>query len=230
MDEAYRPIQKTFEKMSGRYGSSWGMEEANRRTLAPLVSSAPGRVLDVGCGTGTMIEKYLRPGSHEVVTIDFSENMLRAAADRLKGAGQALKFAQGFALALPFRNESFDLVVSVNTLHNLPSKGDVEAALAEIARVLRGGGKAVVEFRNRLNLRRRQVATVFDMPSLPQRAFSLIEMRKMLQAAGLRVERVVPVFSASVPGGRLNPALEGLFRLLLPWYAPCFGIIAVKKQ
>lgn len=229
MDESYRPILKTFEKMSGHYGNAWGMEEANRHVLSPFITSSNGLILDIGCGTGTMIEKYIRSVSHEIVTIDFSHNMLFAASKRLKKNVGTVKFVQGFALSLPFQNESFDTVVSVNTLHNLPSKEDVKASLAEISRVLRLGGKAIVEFRNKLNLRRRQVASLFDMPSLPQRAFTLIEMRKMLQSTGLSIERVVPIFSASVMGGRMNPVIEATFKLFLPWYAPCYGLIAAKK-
>lgn len=228
MDESFNPILKTFDKMSDKYGRAWGMEEANRKAAARVVSSYSGLILDIGCGTGTLIEKYYQPGRHRLVTVDFSHAMLDAAAERLGEKAADVRFVRGVTGALPFADGVFDVVVSINTLHNLPTVEDIQTALREISRVTAPDGRIVLEFRNRLNLTRRGVAKNFDMASLPQKAFTPPEFGRMLSAAGLSCMRFFPVFSAPVEGGRLPFPLEALYRFIIPWYAPCFGLVAVK--
>ncbi|GGO88205.1 class I SAM-dependent methyltransferase [Wenjunlia tyrosinilytica] len=96
-----------------------------------LLPDEAGTLLDVGCGTGLVSERIVRPGLR-VTGADVSSGMARMAADRLSG---------GVVLAdsrrLPFRTASLDAVCAVWLLHLV---AQAEAVIAECARVLRPGG------------------------------------------------------------------------------------------
>jgi ubiquinone/menaquinone biosynthesis C-methylase UbiE len=113
--------------------------------LTPLVEQAGlsdgMAVLDVGCGTGTLAVRVAReyPGV-SVIGIDPDPLALQRARRKAARARAAVDFDQAFVEHLPFAGESFDRVFSSMMLHHLPR--DVRsAALTEIARVLRGGGR-----------------------------------------------------------------------------------------
>jgi SAM-dependent methyltransferase len=96
--------------------------------LAPAAS-----ILDVGCGKGFMLYdfKRLHP-SLEVRGVDISRYAIENAMDEMKPF-----VSVGDAKQLPFPDDSFDLVISINTVHNLPLE-ECKTALREIERVARG--------------------------------------------------------------------------------------------
>ena len=102
------------------------------------------RVLDVAAGTGWATELLVRLGVR-TVSIDLSLEMMRRGRQRL-AADTRLVFREDAAFvtartqALPFADETFDGVLCLNALHHLPDYG---AALREIYRVLKPGGRAV---------------------------------------------------------------------------------------
>ena len=98
------------------------------------------RVLDVGCGTGTLavLVKSLHPGV-DVTGLDPDPRALARARRKAARAGVELRLDEGFADALPYAPASFDHVFSSFMLHHLPSEQKV-AALREVRRVLRPGG------------------------------------------------------------------------------------------
>ena len=100
------------------------------------------RVLDVGCGPGFGSAELLAEvgATGTVVGIDTSAAMLAAAARRCEGLGNAA-FYPGSATQLPLEDRSFDRALCVQVLEFVP---EVPAALAELYRVLRPGGRAVV--------------------------------------------------------------------------------------
>ena len=232
MRKEYLPIVNTFNRLAPHYGSKHDMEEANRRALAPLIAAVEGRILDVGCGTGTLINKYFTPSRHEIFTIDLSERMIEIAAQRLASDRNNIHFTRGFSPALPFRSCAFDAVVCINTIHNFPFRDDVIATFYEFSRALKAGGKLFLEFRNSYNPRRRSVVALYDLPSLPQRIYSSDEMRKMLGSAGFEVQKLIPIFSDS--SGKFSSPTAAfrnkIYSLLIPWFAPCMGIIAINTK
>lgn len=100
------------------------------------------RVLDVGCGPGFYVAELLpQVGANgAVVGVDTSAPMLAAAARRCEGLGNA-SFQEGSATSLPLEDRGFDRVLCVQVLGHV---ADVPAALAELHRVLRPGGRVLV--------------------------------------------------------------------------------------
>ena len=100
-------------------------------------------VLEIGCGTG-MILKEIAPVAKSAVGIDISPGMLEQAAAR------GLDVQVASATDLPFEDESFDAVYSFKVLAHVE---EIETAMSEVARVLRPGGRAALEFYNKRSLR-----------------------------------------------------------------------------
>ena len=97
--------------------------------LAAVAAVRPRRVLDVGCGDGRIPSLYAAP---EVVCVDTSPAAVAAARER------GLDAREADARELPFEDGSFDVVTCNHTLYHL---ADPDRALAELARVLRPGGR-----------------------------------------------------------------------------------------
>lgn len=125
-----------------RYDGRW-LAVAQR--MAAHYHLKPGaRILDVGCGKGFLLHEFTRtvPGA-QIAGIDVSRYALEHAMDEVKPF-----LREGNATSLPYPDKSFDLVVSINTLHNLrlPELGQ---ALKEIERVSRGSSYILMDgYRN----------------------------------------------------------------------------------
>ena len=119
-------------------------DAVRRRRLVrdALGAKAGDRVLDVGCGPGFLSAEILEDvgATGAVVGIDSSATMLAAAARRCEGLGDA-SFLEGDAVQLPVPDGRFDRALCVQVLEFVSS---VPAALAELHRVLRPGGRVLV--------------------------------------------------------------------------------------
>ena len=145
--EAY--VERLFSSIATRYDLintvlSLTRHKAWRRFAVSKTGTAPGgRALDVCCGTGDFAFELARavgPGG-SVIGVDFSTPMLEVA--RRKAARRRLDqvgFVPANVCALPFADDSFDCVTVGFGLRNVAS---IEAALGEMARVTRPGGKVV---------------------------------------------------------------------------------------
>ncbi|MBI4311482.1 MAG: methyltransferase domain-containing protein [Chloroflexi bacterium] len=113
-----------------------------REKLIELAAPAPGeKVLDVGCGTGTLaIAIKPRVGAGEVHGIDASPEMIEVAKKKSAKDRSDIDFQVSLIEALPFSDASFDLVTSSLMLHHLPD-GLQAKGLVEIRRVLKPGGR-----------------------------------------------------------------------------------------
>ncbi|MEU4840912.1 methyltransferase domain-containing protein [Nocardia testacea] len=115
-----------------------------RRWGHRALDTAPGeRALDVGSGTGSEVLEFARRVGDrgEAVGVDPNPAMLAAARERAAAAGVEARFVEGDAYRLPFEDDSFDVVRCERVYQHLD---DPTAATAEIARVLRPGGRALL--------------------------------------------------------------------------------------
>lgn len=105
------------------------------------------RVLEIGCGLGAFAELLAERGA-SLVAADFSPAAVEQAAERLRGYDDATAIVADIE-ALPFPDESFDLVVSLETLEHVPHP---PRGLAELVRVTRLGGRLIVTSPNYFSL------------------------------------------------------------------------------
>lgn len=136
-----RQIQTMFGRIVPRYDRlnrlmSFGMDAGWRRLAAEAAEPRGRRILDLGTGTGDVARELARRGAAAVVGADFTPAMLAVASRRYGGHPYAWLAADGHRL--PFRDASFDALTNAFVLRNLV---DLPAAFAEMARVLRPGGR-----------------------------------------------------------------------------------------
>ena len=122
----------------------WNMNgEKNLEYLTRALSGVPedfsGKLLEVPVGTGVLTMPVYRDlPNAEITCLDYSADMMAAAEKRAKAAGlNNVTFRQGDVGALPFDDETFDIVLSLNGFHAFPDK---DAAYRETFRVLKKGG------------------------------------------------------------------------------------------
>jgi ubiquinone/menaquinone biosynthesis C-methylase UbiE len=117
-------------------------ESTFKTALIDATNLGPGqRVLDLGCGTGTLaIMSQDREPDAEVTGLDADPQILELARRKAAEAGWLIEFNDGLAGELPYADSSFDRVLSTLFFHHLTSD-DKQACLAEIRRVLRLGGE-----------------------------------------------------------------------------------------
>jgi demethylmenaquinone methyltransferase / 2-methoxy-6-polyprenyl-1,4-benzoquinol methylase len=136
-------VQRLFSAIAGRYDFanhllSGGLDFFWRRRAAKIVSSwKPATILDLAVGSGDLARVMARKcPAAKVVGADFCLPMLRVARRK-----RLPHLVQADALRLPFRSGVFDVVTVAFGLRNMESWG---GALAEMARVLKGGGHLLV--------------------------------------------------------------------------------------
>jgi SAM-dependent methyltransferase len=105
-------------------------------------------VLEIGPGPGTDGERFARAGAR-YVGLDLSPESLRLARKRFELYDLDGEFHEQSATELPFEDDSFDLVYSHGVIHHIPA---IKQVIAEIHRVLRPGGRALVMVYNRSSI------------------------------------------------------------------------------
>lgn len=202
--DPYRRIAGWYDRVMGPLN---GALPAIGLALEPVEPGAA--VLDVGCGTGSFLAAYVAAGCRGF-GIDASPAMLERAERRLGGRAD---LRLGDATRLPYEDDSFELVLAATLLHELdePARG---AALAEMARAVKPGGRVLVVDYGTDPLRIKGLVMRW-LSLLPERAAGRTHFRNfrsflaagglpaLLGDAGLAVERV-----RMVAGGNL-----GLFLL-----------------
>jgi demethylmenaquinone methyltransferase / 2-methoxy-6-polyprenyl-1,4-benzoquinol methylase len=144
-----RRVKGVFDSVASKYDvmndlMSLGMHRAWKAYAVAVANLREGdRVLDIAGGTGDLARAFARRvgATGQVVHTDINESMLRTGRDRLLDDGLALPTTLCDAEQLPFRGGTFDLVSVAFGLRNMTRK---EQALAEMARVLREGGRLLV--------------------------------------------------------------------------------------
>jgi SAM-dependent methyltransferase len=162
-----------------------------RSAILDLTARLRGRVLDAGTGPGALLETLLAQG-HDVAAVDVAPEMARRAAEKSHG-GRRPAVSVGSIEHLAFPAGRFDVVVAAGVVEYV---ADADRAVAEIRRVLRPGGSAIVSFplRRRTSALIRAAATpCVDLlrgrrePPVRSRTYTRREVDRLLATARLRV-------------------------------------------
>ena len=221
-----------FDAVAERYDLlndvlSLGQDRHWRSVVARLVAARPGdTVLDIAAGTGTSSRAFTASGAR-CVACDFSLGMLKAGAGRAgasgdgasgDGAGGPVSFVAGDALTLPFADAAFDVVTISFGLRNV---ADPDAALAEMLRVTRPGGRLVI----------------CEFSHLPARPLDLAYQRYLAAALPAVARRLSPAAAAydylaeSISDWPAQAELAGRIRgagwSAVRWRNLTFGVVAV---
>lgn len=159
--------------------------------LAEVVKEPFSDLLDAGCGTGAMLGLFKRDHPDKAYTgVDLSEKMIETAKKKhLEG----IRFVAGDCEALPFADNSFDVVTCSMSFHHYPDPGQFFASLR---RVLRPGGRLILRdmasnsgllmwFMNRIEI---PLANRF-MGKGDVHVYSRADIQRLCDASGLKLER-----------------------------------------
>jgi ubiquinone/menaquinone biosynthesis C-methylase UbiE len=130
-------LKRRYDEIASFYDRRYeGIQRFKYGVVIKNLPPVTGRILDLGCGTGMLLAELSAQGRF-LVGVDVSLKMLRVARGRAKGAA----LVQADADFLPFADGSFEAVVSVTLLQNMP---DPAGTVREVARVLKPGGVAIL--------------------------------------------------------------------------------------
>lgn len=132
----------SYDKLASSYDSTYygGKHAQNlyEHVIKTMSRFEYTSVLDVGCGTGSLLSEILKIKKVMIAGIDISEKMLEIAKDRL---GDEADLRNGDSEHLPWKNNSFDMVICTDSFHHYPNP---KAVLKEIRRVTGPGGKIII--------------------------------------------------------------------------------------
>jgi ubiquinone/menaquinone biosynthesis C-methylase UbiE len=163
-----------------------------RRFVSPLLAEAAQgrsglRVLDCGCGTGSNVRLLLQQYGRA-----WGFDLTKSGLAYAQGSGLD-RIAQASVAAIPFPSAAFDIVTSFDVLYCLPEPEE-RAAVAEMWRVLRPGGAAVINVAAMGMLRGNH-----SVLSAELRRYSRASLRTLLEPVGFRVERIAYTHAALFP-------------------------------
>jgi 2-polyprenyl-3-methyl-5-hydroxy-6-metoxy-1,4-benzoquinol methylase len=188
MSGGIQPVEGLIESYARWRSSRLGQitDTLERQLLFELVGPVVGKtLLDVGCGDGELALELARRGA--IVTgLDAGPAMIAAAQRRIEIASIQVQLIEAQVERLPFDDEVFDRVVAVTVLCFIR---DAARAIAEMARVLRPGGRLVIGELGYWSLwaAHRRVRGWLGNPTWrPARFCTAKELRDLMQAAGFR--------------------------------------------
>ncbi len=159
-----RYVADRFDALEARFHDEVPAEDFRLAGIVEALGDVRGlRILDLGCGKGRFARRLIEKGA-EVVGLDPSSGMLAKAhgLDRVRGS----------ATRLPFGSGTFDAVIAVEVIEHLP-EGGLAAALDDMRRVLRPGGRLAIVDKNLL-------ALDANRPWLPKAVVKRIDERRGL--------------------------------------------------
>jgi demethylmenaquinone methyltransferase / 2-methoxy-6-polyprenyl-1,4-benzoquinol methylase len=225
--EKARRVAGVFESVAGRYDlmndlMSAGLHRWWKRYTVEQSRVRPGeRVLDVAGGTGDLARLFSqRVGARGTVVLsDINGAMLTRGRDRLIDEGLAVPAVQCDAERLPFPPETFDCVCVAFGLRNMTRK---EYALAEMARVLRAGGRLLVLEFSRVW---KPLAPLYDLYSF-----------RMLPLLGAIVARDAASYRYLAESIRMHPDQESLKSMMeraglerVEYFNLAAGVVALHR-
>lgn len=175
-------VLRHYARLAPVYDRRWAryIDITNGHALRRLALSRGDRLLDVGCGTGALLEKVAHAdGGPGLFGLDAVPQMLALARARLPSR---VTLCRGRAESLPFANATFDAVACCNMLHYLHRPSLV---LAEMRRVLRPGGRVVItDWCGDAWLGRARTWWLRRLHPVARRALRSTELSELLRACG----------------------------------------------
>src|SRR5712691_2850753 len=199
----YRAVAHEYDDVFPRHVAEHYIDK--RTGLIKELLPMGGLVLDVGCGTGQLGSAIANQG-FDVFGVDLSASMVARARDR----GLIGTFA-GITTALPFASESFDLALTVATLHHLETPERVATTVREMGRVVRHGGFVVLWDHNPAIPYWPILMKRVPQDSGDERLVPLAELLADVNAAGLELHRA---FRSGFTPDFLPAPLAGLWNLV----------------
>lgn len=196
--------------------------------LVDFEAHAGERVLDVGCGAGVDLARFVR-GRARGVGVDVARSAVRLARENFRQQGLRGAFLEADGEQLPFENDAFDLVYAHGVVQYTT---DGHALVEECRRVLKPGGTAIFQVYNRvswLNALSKLMKVGLEHDDAPMlRKYSIGEFRRLM--AGFREVRVVPErfpvtsrLHKGWKGAVYNSAFVGTFNALPRAWVRRFG-------
>ena len=165
--------------------------------ILEMAEGLQGRALEIGCGSGELLCNLLSR-NFEVVGVDLTPSMIEASRALVvkRCGGKSVDAAVADIENLPFREESFDLVIAAGVIEYLASD---EKALRGLCRILKPGGMVILSVRNKFNLSRLLVTTRDLLRSLPLAG----SMMSRISSVAHRLFSLAP--NAGIPARRHIP-------------------------
>ena len=226
----YEALDRAYPARSNTHGD-WNVPVSLLRELDRLPPDA--RILELGAGGGFLGAELSARGFQRLVLTDLTATALAAMRQRVPGA----LYAAADAARLPFRDETFDAVISSDLIEHLP-RPDVERHLADVQRVLAPGGQYFLKTPNRLTAQvfywlRGLHDSYFWHPSM----FSPSELGRTLARYGLHLHlvaqpRLTGAQLAKLPAGRWTRPLARRLPIgyLPPNLRPHLEGVAIKMH
>jgi ubiquinone/menaquinone biosynthesis C-methylase UbiE len=250
LDDQVRERARTYEALSPtydleRFSNRWGrydLDESRalvKDLLTRLLPRTDWSALDVATGTGKVAVAVAELGG-KVTALDAAEGMLARCRELAKdwGVQERMHFTKATATAMPFPDNTFDVVLSFRFLHLFPTT-EYSVFLREMARVTKPGGFVIVEVKNRWYcgvmyhwrdlIRRLQGKTNFSSYVSPRQFGTMIKTStplSLVSYSGLLLPRAW--WFAVLSPWRL--AAQKLARGQLKWIAGYFVLVYRKTQ
>lgn len=144
MDE-FDDLSHYFDKVARKYGQNYNLEEEVRIKAVDILNRfSKGKLLEVGCGNGTFLEK-LTDSQQKIYATEISNSMIKEARRRLK---ERAIIKKSYNLEIPFPDEYFNYVVCINVLVNLSYKASTNV-VSEVLRTTKTKGLILFGFLNK---------------------------------------------------------------------------------
>lgn len=201
---------KSFPKAVNNYLHRWMLDQIKK-----LIPDTEVKILDLGCGYGRLSEPILKEfPKTKIYGLDISSRYVQLYNRKLAPRGKAIR---GDLRALPFKDNSFDLVIVAVSLMYLTKKSDQEKAIREILRVLKKKGKFILIERNSLAFSLISLGGVVTLlrgsREITSVSFSKQYLSNLVKENGGTVTnyRGLPIWSLTLPLSLLLGKLNGNF-------------------